>query len=241
MWKIIDTGTNSAEENMRLDSEFLASLKPTDSPILHFYDWERDSATYGYFIKCDQFIDREKALKKKLDTARRPTGGGIVFHLFDLAFSVLVPSGHPAFSTITLENYAFVNRAVKKAVLTLLPEMSPELLPQDPEPLTESCRHFCMAKPTIYDVMMGSRKIAGAAQRKKKQGFLHQGTIAIAPPDEAYLADILLPGDELLEAMLAHTHTLLPENYSKSDLDELRVELKHHLKQALTEEEEKAL
>lgn len=233
MWKILDTGKASAAENMERDRELLDSLKPSDCPILHFYDWDGDSATYGYFIKPEAFIDSQKAKAKGLNLARRPTGGGIIFHLFDLAFSALVPNPSPN----TLENYAFINRAVNKAVSELLPEEA-FLLPNEPEPETESCRFFCMANPTIYDVMLGKRKIAGAAQRRTKNGFLHQGSIAIAPPDIGYLGDILLPEAGLLDAMQTYTHALLPSSYTQSDLEEMRQILKKLLVKHLTEEQE---
>ncbi len=227
MWKLLDTGIATADENMDLDRKFLESMRPEDAPILHLYDWQRDSATYGYFIKPEQFLDRAKALAWRLDLARRPTGGGIVFHTFDFAFSVLLPSGHPGFSENTLENYAFVNKIVQEAIAPLIRKS--DLLPQDPIPLDESCRNFCMAGPTVFDVMIGGQKIGGAAQRKKKQGFLHQGTISIAPPDKQLLLEVLLPETKVLEAMEQNSFALLPKNHSAGDLLAMRETIKQEL------------
>ena len=169
--------------------------------------------------------------------ARRPTGGGIIFHLFDLAFSVLVPAGHPSFSKNTLDNYAFVNRAVEKAVKALLNEKdSSHLLATDPIAEDKRAASFCMAKPTIYDVMIGDRKIAGAAQRRKKQGYLHQGSIAIAPPDLDYLREILIKSDKVVEAMSHQSFSMLPQDYTQSDLASMRFELNQQLKKSFVEE-----
>jgi lipoyl(octanoyl) transferase len=38
-------------------------------------------------------------------------------------------------------------------------------------------RHLCFANPVSADVMIDSRKIAGAAQRRTRAGLLHQGSI----------------------------------------------------------------
>ena len=38
-------------------------------------------------------------------------------------------------------------------------------------------RHLCFANPVRTDVMIDSRKIAGAAQRRTRAGLLHQGSI----------------------------------------------------------------
>jgi lipoate-protein ligase A len=229
MWKVIDSGVKTAEENMRLDAELLENLNPSAEAILHFYDWAYPSATYGYFIKTHNFLNLTAIKNKKISLARRPTGGGIVLHLSDLAFSVLVPTGHEGFSENTLENYQYVNEKVKKAIQATLEETSLELLPQDPQPLDPSSSHFCMAKPTIFDVMLGGKKIAGAAQRKRKQGFLHQGSISIAFPEEALLEEILLPNTAVLQAMRKHSYTMLPSPWSKQDLEEIRLLLKKHL------------
>jgi lipoate---protein ligase len=213
MWKLLDTGKKNSQENMDLDAKLLEEL--SDAPILHLYDWEGPSATHGYFVKPGDFLDLEGCSEEGLTLGRRPTGGGIVFHVSDLAFSVLVPRGHEGYSDNTLENYAFVNRRVLRAVERLLSE-HPDLLPEDPVPLDKSCANFCMAKPTIYDVMMGSRKVAGAAQRRRRHGYLHQGSISIAMPERSFLEKVLLPGSRVLEAMESNSYTM------RGDLGEMR-------------------
>ncbi len=207
MWEILDTGAASAAENMRIDAELLEELGSRSGSILHLYDWERDSATYGYFIDPKAHLDLKGAEKRGLSLARRPTGGGIVFHVWDMAFSVLV-SGKGRENT--LANYAFVNDAVLRAVKEFLtPLVQPALIPSDAVSLDPHCVRFCMAKPTKYDVVLEGRKIAGAAQRKCKGGFLHQGTIALVMPPEDYLCEVLLQGTRVIEAMKMHTFPLL--------------------------------
>lgn len=218
-WEILDTGSGTAEENMALDARLLEGL--TDHPILHFYEWENDSATHGYFLKPEEFLDLERVKKRGLDLAQRPTGGGIVFHIWDMAFSVLVPENAPFFSLNTLENYAFVNNAVLNAAKEFL-RATCQLIPDDAPLFDDSCGKFCMARPTKYDVMYQGRKVAGAAQRKRKQGYLHQGTIALMMPEQDYMEDILLPGSRVLEAMQAFTFPLLGKGATRSDLSEAK-------------------
>lgn len=210
LWDIIDTKVGSAEENMRFDADRLLNLSSQPRPLLHLYEWSGASATFGHFVDPADYLQLENASTLGLQLARRPTGGGIVFHIWDMTFSVLVPAHCPEFSSNTLENYAFVNRAVLAAVHQLLGKKL-FLTPTDAPSLDPSCARFCMARPTKYDVMLGGRKIAGAAQRKSKEGFLHQGTIALMAPDEEYLRQVLLPGSRVLEAMQAHTFPLLKE------------------------------
>jgi lipoate---protein ligase len=223
-WTIIDTGIQSASENMRFDTELLEKAHTFSSPILHLYEWAGESATYGYFTDPAELLNLENAQKLSLDLARRPTGGGIVFHLWDMAFSVLVPSHCPEFSTNTLENYAFVNNAVLSSVKEFLGNIPPlSLTPDDFSPWDSDCSRFCMAKPTKYDVMWEGKKIAGAAQRKTKKGYLHQGTIALVMPPLDYLDQILLPGTRVKEAMLAHTCPLLGRSSSQMPQAKLRL------------------
>lgn len=233
-WTVLDTGVHTAAENMALDAELLDSLDQHALPILHFYEWKGDSATYGHFVNPSDFLDLNKVSSQGLSLAKRPTGGGIVFHIWDLAFSVLVPSGHPYYSENTLDNYAFVNNAVLTAVAHFLKDReTPELIPENAPAFDPSCTRFCMAQPTKYDVVLNGRKIAGAAQRKTKKGFLHQGTIALKLPSVAYLKEVLLPGTQVLDAILAHTFPLLTPH---EDLHEGRQALKVALSNTFTKQ-----
>ena len=210
----MDSGIRSAEENMELDRALLADLHESDDLFLHLYDWERPSATYGHFIDPKLYLQ-----EGKIDLAKRPTGGGIVFHVSDLAFSVLVPKKHPAYSENTMENYAFINNKVIEAI------GGGQLLPVEPTPLDEVARHFCMAKPTRYDVMLNGKKVGGAAQRRTKDGYLHQGTIFLQKPSLDFLQSVLLPGSRVLEGMELNSHPLVPGH----DLDEARALIKKRL------------
>lgn len=210
MLEVFDTGIASAEENMRFDEKLLENLDPSGFPILHLYGWARPSATYGYFIRPENHLDLKKATQHHLDLARRPTGGGIVFHIWDLAFSFLMPSANPHFSLGTLENYQFVNKAVLETVQEYF-SLVPEIITQDAPSLSPDCRNFCMAKPTQYDVVYKGMKIAGAAQRRRRQGYLHQGTISLAYPKIEMLIDVLLSKKEVVQAMASFTFAPIKE------------------------------
>ncbi len=233
LFTVIDTGRASAEENMRIDAALLNDLDPRGPAVLHLYDWQGDCATFGYFIKPEEFLNLEGVQRRGLTLARRPTGGGIVFHVCDYAFSVLIPAEHPCASVNTLANYRTVNQAVIDAVSAFRGGAEIALLPTEPQAADAMSAHFCMAKPTKYDVMIGGRKIGGAAQRRCKQGLLHQGSVAVAALSREYLSEVLLPDTQVLSAMQANTATVLGSPWTIDQVRAARTRLQSELVMAL--------
>ena len=205
-WKIIDSGVGNAEKNMELDAQLLDSLGDAENPILHFYEWEAPSATYGHFLDPSKHLNMDVATQIGLQLAKRPTGGGIIFHVTDFAFSLLMPAWHPNFSQNTLENYAFVNGLVTQAISTMAGPSMPQLLPK--EGLSHPSPSFCMANPTVFDVMIDGKKVGGAAQRRTRHGYLHQGSIFLAMPEDSFLESLLLDKN-VHSGMKANSHPLL--------------------------------
>jgi len=222
-WKIIDSGKRSAKQNMNKDAELLMTL--SKEAIVHFYDWERDAATFGHFIDPARYFDLEKVKEKQLDLAQRPTGGGIVFHMTDFAFSILVPSIHPAFSLSPLDNYLYINRKVGLALEEFL-GVTIELLHEEDK---DNKDNFCMAKPTKYDLIVRGKKVGGAAQRKTRAGYLHQGSLLLGHPPSSYLQAVL-KDLRIIEKMKENSRPLLGEDYTPQDL----ISARHHLKNLFT-------
>lgn len=224
-WKIVDTGIDTAEKIMQKDQDLLEKLALEKDPILHFYEWSGPSATYGYFLDPAKFFCLKAVKEKGLQLARRPTGGGIIFHLWDFAFSALIPASHPAFSQNTLQNYATINLRVLAAVEEFLKKRGCELTEHDGQILGEGCANFCMAKPTKYDVMLEGKKVAGAAQRKTKAGLLHQGSLSLVMPCKELLQEVLLSELNVLEAMSSFTYPILGEKATALEIPLRRKEI----------------
>lgn len=224
-WEIIEREPASAEENMEWDARLLRELGGRTRPILHLYAWERPSVTFGHFIQPEKILNLQAAKRRGIDWARRPTGGGVVFHLWDLAFSVLVPAKSKLYSANTLENYQLINRVVQEIAKEWVGE-GINLTIDDADFHVKECTYFCMARPTKYDVVVGGKKIAGAAQRKTREGFLHQGTIALARPQEEVL-EAVVREPEVRIAMVQKTYPL----DGKGNLTESRKRLSQLLKQ----------
>ncbi len=208
---VLDTGISSANENMRLDVQLLEELKNHSECLLHLYEWQGKCATYGHFIDPNKYLQADETKKYQLELAKRPTGGGIIFHCWDFTFSFLIPKCHPRLSTNTLENYANVNTVVRTAIKEFLgTHDNPQLMVQSQE-----CSPFCMAKPTIYDVMLDGKKVGGAAQRRTRHGILHQGSISLFPPDEVMLKDLL--NEKVVQAMQMNSCSLLSHSNDRDD------------------------
>jgi lipoate-protein ligase A len=182
-------GMASPRENMEKDRALLACQ---EEPFLRFYTWPWPSCTWGFFV------DPEKLLKKEaladMPNAQRPTGGGLLFHGRDLAFSLFLPSGHP----LTTDSFNNINGPILRAIMPLLKEsyaQSKEL----PSLASSSPCHFCQAKATEYDLLVGIHKIGGTAERKTKRGVLHQTSLFLYPPDWEFLSQSVKDKQQVVE------------------------------------------
>lgn len=204
-WNIIHSGSLTAKENMQMDGDLLAQLATNPKHTLRFYDWKNPSLTYGHFIHPEDHLNLAAAEQLGVDIARRPTGGGVISHFTDMTFSIFVPKDSPYYTTDTLTNYCFVNQRIKNALeITARQELN--LLEENVQETT-SLGRFCMAKPTVLDVMCGEMKVSGGAQRRTRHGFLHQGTISLTPPNWEWLRKIIL-SKEVVDQMQVKSYYL---------------------------------
>jgi lipoate-protein ligase A len=226
-WRVVDTGTSPAAEVMAYDAKLLEELAENPFPILHLYEWKHPSATYGHFSQPEKLLSDEA--QDLIDLARRPTGGGVIFHVADWAFSILIPASHPNCFQNTLENYAYVNALVMEGIKRLLgKETNATLLPREPVASCEEAGCFCMGKPTKYDVVIDGRKAAGGAQRRTRHGYLHQGTLSLALPEDDLLDRILKKGSKVKEEMIRNTYPLIGQCASAADIAKARAALRQH-------------
>jgi lipoate-protein ligase A len=174
VWYLFNDGTYSPYMNMAIDELLLTESKKINAPILRFYFWDRPSVSIGYIQK---YI---AAPQEGYSIVRRPTGGGVVFHDIDFTYTVVVPTGHWIEKLNRVESYHIFHKAVIKALFGMGIKSSVvdfETKPKDRMTMQ------CFVAPTKYDVGLDkkddSSKIAGAAQRRTKNGILHQGSIVI--------------------------------------------------------------
>jgi lipoate-protein ligase A len=74
-------------------------------------------------------------------------------------------------------------------------------------------------------------KLAGAAQRRTKLGFLHQGTISLAFPQVDLLQEVLLSNVEIVRAMETYTFAPLGRVERVEIIQKARGDLKEMLHQ----------
>jgi lipoate-protein ligase A len=201
-----DLTPRPAAINMAIDETLLETAK---IPSIRFYRWDSPALSFGYFGKFADVAD----YAAERDLVRRWTGGGIVFHGYDLTYSIIIPAHDGMFAESSAFIYAAIHSALRDALNS--DGQRAELAPAAEATVTDcesssgadagynpsSCshapvarptarwpacdgpqgrgysRHLCFANPVSADVMIESRKIAGAAQRRTRAGLLHQGSI----------------------------------------------------------------
>ena len=167
-WYLLDSGAGPAAENMAWDEALLGSATQTALPLLRFYAWLEPAATFGYFQRFAE-VERMTLLRPLL---RRPTGGGLVPHAADWTYSLVLPPADAWYSLSAVESYRRVHDWIRAALVRIgLPaELSSSKL-------REGGAGQCFIGAERFDVLSAGRKIAGAAQRRTKDGLLVQGSI----------------------------------------------------------------
>ena len=156
--------------NMAIDETLLQQAK--DMPVLRLYDWDRPAVSIGYFQHFTAASENGRSV------VRRPTGGGIVFHDHDLTFTLVVPKAHPVAALSRTESYRLVNGAVADALAGM--QVDSALVKEGDGSVPDPAGARCFENPVRFDVVSGTAKLAGGAQRRSAAGLLHQGSIAVA-------------------------------------------------------------
>ena len=176
-----EAGAHSAAMNMAIDEALLESVAV---PAIRFYRWKSPALSFGYFGRFAKVAD----YAAERDLVRRWTGGGIVFHGDDLTYSIIIRAQDAMFAQSSAFIYAAIHSALRDALniqgqhAELAPAAEAVVTDSENSSRADRCysRQLCFANPVRADVMIDSRKIAGAAQRRTRAGLLHQGSLQLA-------------------------------------------------------------
>ncbi len=172
-WLFWRSGPAGAARNMAWDEVALESAAPHDPPLLRFYRWDGQAATYGRFQRREQV----SLLTSLRPLVRRPTGGGLVLHRGDWTYSLLLPSSHPWCRLRAPESYRRLHQWIGRSLRSLDIDVS-----LAGEPVEEGPGR-CFAGAERDDLIHQGRKVAGASQRRSRRGLLIQGSLQL--PGEA--------------------------------------------------------
>jgi len=196
-WLLWNDRARAPRENMDLDNQLLRvhALKE-NTPIVRFYDWDRPSVTIGYVQKPEAVPERDR-----YTVVKRPTGGGIVYHDNEFTYSVVVSENHWIAKLDRVESYHVIHKAIVRALAVAGLKC---LLSGDKDNTSDRATMRCFTTPTKYDVLLvregesSPRKVSGAAQRRTKEGLLHQGSISldVAEVDKKKLSKLLVDAFE---------------------------------------------
>jgi lipoate-protein ligase A len=228
MLRLLNEGVGSAATHMECARRLLQGASQASEPVLHLFDWERHSVTFGVLVKPAQLLDLQAVERFGWDLSQRPTGGGIMFHVEDCSFSLLVPSSQPFYTPSPDLNYAWVNQCVARAIETCMGTQHADLLDHCNPAVCPRSARFCMSQPTRHDIFWNGKKVGGAAQRHTRHGFLHQGSIALQLCDPVTIRQSLLHPDHVVPGMEQHAGALL-DFPTPQTLQDLRRSLQQNL------------
>jgi lipoate-protein ligase A len=130
----------------------------------------------GYFQSLEAEVDIEACRAAGVDTVRRLTGGGAVFHDAEITYSLVLPLGHELAPQDILESYRVICAGIVGALALLGIESSFE---------------------PINDIAAGGRKISGNAQTRRQGCLLQHGTVLLDLETERMFSLLKVPAEKL--------------------------------------------
>jgi lipoate-protein ligase A len=168
--------------NMAVDEALLESAALENRLTLRFYRWSEPALSLGYFQRYDD--RRMHPASSACACVRRSTGGGAILHDRELTYSIAVPPTHVLART-TQELYQAMHGSLVEclrrwgfdallAVTRARRANASTLATSRAEPF------LCFDRHTAGDVIIGSHKIVGSAQRRWRGAVLQHGSLLLA-------------------------------------------------------------
>lgn len=174
---VLPDRTGGAAENMATDFLLLQRYPQYENARFRHYDWRTPAISFGYSQKWEEVLSR---CASDRDFCRRPTGGGIVDHIADWTYALIISPTHTLYREPAPLSYYLIHQALCDALL----QQDQDVVLQTEEKKSDAALCFVHAEP--HDVIERNTgvKVAGAALKRNKNGLLFQGSIARTPLPE---------------------------------------------------------
>ena len=219
-FRVWQSQAGSPAWNMAVDELLLRHAAALGQAVLRFYSWDQPSSSFGYF---QRFADVE-VLTDLRPTLRRPTAGGLVHHgENEWTYSLVFPPTHPWWELKANESYQHVHVWIRRAFKDcgVATELCTEARPAGPGQ--------CFVGAEKNDLLHCGNKIAGAAQRRNRDGLLIQGSVQAKPTgiDRKAWESAMLAESEWIEwqpkdAFLGEVETLAKRKYESATHNQKR-------------------
>jgi lipoyl(octanoyl) transferase len=180
--RLLPFGIADGPHNMAADEALLESAA-AGAAALRFYGWTEATLSLGYFQP--ERVRREDARLAGLPWVRRPSGGGAIIHHLEITYALALPPGPP---WQTGASWLCRMHSIIAAALGRLGVRATSHCPVPGEP--PFVGFLCFLHFTAGDLMIGTAKIAGSAQRRQGRALLQHGSLLLAASPQAPL----LPG-----------------------------------------------
>jgi lipoyl(octanoyl) transferase len=142
---------------------------------LRFYAWAEPTLSLGYFQpESARYIHQPLA---GLPFVRRPTGGQILVHHHEVTYALALPSGPPwrPEAEKVCEWLARMHLVIAGALRALGVQTDVAT-----GSVAGSGEALCFLQPVAGDVLIGTHKIVGSAQRRRRGALLQHGGVLMA-------------------------------------------------------------
>jgi len=169
--------------NMAFDEWLFERLQRDEKQLLHvrLYSWNAGAITLGYNQNFEKSINLN-LLERNIPVIRRITGGRAIFHdpteftITVAAKVAILPEDLRSLSrTNELISSALVSALKSAGLVTEWRKTSDSGFVEKSEPSASAC----FDSTARYEVSSGGSKIAGGAQRRIGDTFIHQGSLKI--------------------------------------------------------------
>lgn len=189
----------SGVENMALDQRMLEVAAERQCVLLRVYRWSEPTLSLGYFQPYAERASHPDS--SKLAVVRRATGGGAIVHHFDWTYCIAVPDtcvvrsdgkGKLAQNKIGASQWLYdcMHDAVVQWLRGLAIDAhkwSQACAIDDGKAGRDKRAFLCFERRSCGDVVWGSEKVMGSAQRRIPGAVLQHGSLLLAPSPHAPL------------------------------------------------------
>jgi lipoate-protein ligase A len=157
--------------NMSADEVLLHSAA-SGVASLRFYGWSAATLSLGYFQP--ESLRHTDPRLASLPFVRRPSGGEALVHHHELTYALALPAGMP---WQTKESWTC---RMHHILIDTLSRLGVKALSCPPEGERRLNNFLCFQHFTPGDLLIGSAKVVGSAQRRQRGALLQHGGILLA-------------------------------------------------------------